>query len=242
MPPSNPAAGNQLAMSARALIALAQLHLNDGLAPNGTRLLSTANAQAMRQRHVDDSAAVGASNPHGLGWILPNRRGVAEHGGDTIGVASLLRMAPEQGVAVAVLINGGATGTLIDTFIEPLFSELAGIDPAPALPSPQLGTRLPDPRRYLGRYQSRQTLHEITLDEDNRLWLTAFPRAEALTMAETAGISTEPQRHELRPISGDNFVLTDASGAPIHAVEFLGTDATGRAGFLHTGRAIPRFD
>lgn len=242
MPPSNPAAGNQLAMSARALLALAHLHLTDGLAPNGTRLLSAANVRAMQQRQVDHPAAIGAPDAHGLGWMLPNRRGVVEHGGDTIGVAALLRMVPEQGIAVAMLTNGGAAGKLIDTLLELLFSDLIAIEPAPALPSPHPDTRVPDPRRYLGRYQSRPTLHEVTLDESDRLWLTASPRAEAVTMAETAGVTTDPQRHELRPIAGDTFVLTNPSGAPIQAVEFLGTDATGRARFLHTGRAAPRTD
>jgi hypothetical protein len=56
-------------------------------------------------------------------------------------------------------------------------------------------------------------------------------------MDETAGVTAEPQQHELRPVGGDTFVLTEPSGAAIQAVEFLGGDATGRARFLHTGRA-----
>ena len=108
MPPSNPAAGNQLAMSARGLIAFARMHLADGLAPDGTRLLSKASGRAMRERQIDHPAAIGAPQGQGLGWMLPRRPGVVEHGGDTIGVASMLRMVPESGVAVAVLTNGGA--------------------------------------------------------------------------------------------------------------------------------------
>ena len=91
MPPSNPAAGNQLAMSARGLIAFARMHLADGLAPDGTRLLSKASARAMRDRQIDHPAAIGAPNRQGLGWVLSRRPGVVEHGGDTIGVASMLR-------------------------------------------------------------------------------------------------------------------------------------------------------
>ena len=37
MPPSNPAAGNQLAMSARGLLAVARMHVSDGRAPDGCR-------------------------------------------------------------------------------------------------------------------------------------------------------------------------------------------------------------
>jgi CubicO group peptidase (beta-lactamase class C family) len=240
MPPSNPAAGNQLAMSARALIAFARMHLCDGLAPDGTRVLSRASARAMRERQVDHPAAIGAPGGHGLGWMLPCRPGVVEHGGDTIGVASLLQMVPGQGVAVAILTNGGDACPLIDDLLEPLLGDLAGIASAPPLPSPSADARVTEPRRYLGRYQTRPALHEVTLGADGRLWLTLYERNEALVMAETAGVTSDPQRHELRPAGGDIFVLTDPSGAAVRAVEFLGADATGRARFLHTGRAAPR--
>jgi CubicO group peptidase (beta-lactamase class C family) len=242
MPPSNPAAGNQLAMSARALIAFAQMHLSDGEAPDGTRVLSAASAQAMRQGHVDHPAAIGAASGSGLGWMLPARPGLVEHGGDTIGVAALLRMAPEHGVAIAMLTNGGHAGGLIDDLLEPLLGELAHVTHAPALPSPPAAAQVTEPRRYLGCYQTRQSLLEVALDDHGHLWLTESPRNEALMMAQAAGVTAEPQRHRLRPVDGDTFVLTEPSGAAIRAVEFLGRDAAGRAQFLHTGRAAPRID
>ena len=97
-----------------------------------------------------------------------------------------------------------------------------------------------DHQRYLGSYQTRPTVHEVTLDEAGRLWLTSSSRNEALTMAETAGVPSNQDRHELRPVGGDTFVLTDPSGVAVRAVEFLGHDAAGRARFLHAGRAAPR--
>ena len=131
MPPSNPAAGNQLAMSARGLIAFARMHLADGLAPDGTRVLSKASARAMRERQIDHPAAIGAPSGQGLGWMLSRRPGVVEHGGDTIGVAAMLRTVPESGVAIAVLTNGGAGGPLINELIDSLLGDLAAIPPAP---------------------------------------------------------------------------------------------------------------
>jgi CubicO group peptidase (beta-lactamase class C family) len=242
MPPSNPAAGNQLAMSARGLIAFAQMHLSDGEAPDGTRVLSAASAQAMRKRHVDHPAAIGAASGSGLGWMLPARPGLVEHAGDTIGVAALLRIAPKHGVAIAMLTNGGHAAGLVDDLLEPLFRELAYVTPVATLPSPPAAAQGPEPRRYLGRYQTRRSRLEVALDEHSHLWLTESPRNEALTMARTAGVTAEPQRHRLRPVDGDTFVLTEPSGAAIRAVEFLGRDAAGRARFLHTGRAAPRID
>jgi CubicO group peptidase (beta-lactamase class C family) len=242
MPPSNPAAGNQLAMSARALIAFAHMHLSDGTAPDGTRVLSAASARAMRRRCVDHPAAVGAASGSGLGWMLPSRWGLVEHGGDTIGVAALLRMVPERGVAIALLTNGGHAGAIADDVLEPLLSELAGVTAAPALPSPPAAARVPEPRRYVGCYQTRQALLEVALDDHGHLWLTQSPRNEALTMAQAAGVPAEPQRHRLRPVDSGTFVLTEPSGTAIRAVEFLGRDDAGRARFLHTGRAAPRID
>jgi CubicO group peptidase (beta-lactamase class C family) len=241
MPASNPAAGNQLAMSARALIAFASLHLADGRAPDGTRLLSPASARAMRERQVDHPAAIGPRAGRGLGWTLAGQPGVIEHGGDTIGVAAFLRTVPGQGLAIAMLTNGGAAGPLADDLLDPLLSGLAGIEPPPKLPPPDAGPRVPEPERYIGRYQTRSTLGEVTPDEHGRLWLTVSDRNEALTMADAAGAPAEPDRYELRQADGDIFVLTDSSGAAVQSCEFLG--AARRARFLHLGgRAVPRTD
>ena len=99
--------------------------------------------------------------------------------------------------------------------------------------------RVPEPERYVGRYQTRPTLSEVTLDQDGRLWLTVSERNEALTMAEAAGVPAGRNRYELRQADGDIFVLTDSSGAAVQAGEFLG--GAGRARFLHCGgRAAPR--
>ncbi|HEX3812612.1 MAG TPA: serine hydrolase domain-containing protein [Mycobacteriales bacterium] len=239
MPPSNPAAGNQLAMSARSLISFARMHLSDGRAADGTRLLSVASARAMRERHVDHPAATGSPAGHGLGWMLSSRPGLVEHAGGAIGVAALLRMVPERGVAVAILTNGEAGGQLIDDLLDPLLSELADVAPAPPLPSGDVGMGVP--ARYLGRYQTRIDRNDVTLD-DGRLWLTNSARNEALDMIAIAGVTAEQQRYELRPVDGDTFVLIDSSGVASRAVEFWGADDAGRALFLNSGRAAPRID
>ena len=240
MPPSNPAAGNQLAMAARGLIAFARMHLEDGLASDGTRILSQASARAMRERQIDQPAAVGASAGQGLGWMLSRRLGVVEHGGNTIGVDAMLRTVPEAGVAVAVLSNGGNAGALITELLDPLLLELAAIPPATKPPAPDPGLRAAEPERYLGRYETRTVIYEVTSDEEGRLWLTSSSQNEALTMEETAGVTSDPERRELRPAGGDIFVPVDASGVARPAIEFLGRDGSGRARLLHTGRAAPR--
>lgn len=240
MPPSNPAAGNQLAMSARALITFARMHLSNGRLDNGIHVLSASSAQAMRAGQVDLPAAVGAPARQGLGWMLPNRPGLVEHGGGAPGVAALLRMVPEHGMAVAMLTNGGSLEGVADDLLEPMLSNMAGVAPVPRLPSPPTSGRVAESERYLGRYETRTTLLDVLRDDDGCLWLTESERNEALAMAEAAGVAAEPQRNELRPVSDNLFMLVDPSGMPIGAVEFVGEDATGRARLLHTGRAAPR--
>jgi CubicO group peptidase (beta-lactamase class C family) len=240
MPPSNPAAGNQLAMSARALLALGRLHVDDGSAVDGTQVLSSAAVQMMQHRYVDHPAATGASWGHGLGWFLSNQPGLVEHGGGAIGVASLLRLVPERGVAIAVLTNGGHAGRMINALVDPLLYDVAGVEPAAPLPTPPPPARVAEPDRYVGRYRTRVFDNEVSQDDGGRLWLTAASRNEMVTMAETAGVINESQRHELRPLRADTFLLLDHSGTAVKAVEFIGATADKPAQFLHTGRAAPR--
>jgi hypothetical protein len=82
--------------------------------------------------------------------------------------------------------------------------------------------------------------NEVSQDDGGRLWLTAASRNEMVTMAETAGVINESQRHELRPLRADTFLLVDHSGTAVKAVEFIGATADKPAQFLHTGRAAPR--
>jgi CubicO group peptidase (beta-lactamase class C family) len=240
MPASNPAAGNQLAMSASALLTFARMHLADGTAPDGTRLLSNASVLAMRDWQVDHPAAIGAASGHGLGWSLSDRPGVIEHGGDAIGVTALLRLVPERGVAVAVLTNGDAADLFIEDLAGPVLADLAGVPAAAPLPCPPAEARIPEPRRYAGRFETRQTVHEVTSDRDGRLWVAVAERNERLAMAERAGVPSNQGRHELRPVSADTFVLLDESGISRQAVKFLDSDSSGQAQFLHTGRAAKR--
>lgn len=241
MPPSNPAAGNQLAMSARALLAFGRMHLADGVTADGTRLLSTARSRAMREWQVDHPPRLGPRAGHGLGWALSDPPRTVEHGGDTIGTSALLRLAPDAGVAIAVLTNGGNADALIGELVDPILSELAGV--APVLPHPSLPeeARVSEPGRFVGHYENRPTVYDVTLDERDRLWVTYRRQNEGLSLFERAGVSTYAERFELRPIGGDTFVLVDESGVRGHVMEFSDVDATRGAEFLHhSGRAAMR--
>jgi CubicO group peptidase (beta-lactamase class C family) len=244
MPPSNPAAGNQLAMSARGLLAVARMHLSDGRAPDGTPVLSSSSARLMRERQVAHPAAAGAlSSGHGLGWWL-DRGELVEHGGGAAGVAALLRTAPRHQFAAVVLTNAESGAAMIDDLLEPWFGALAGVAPHTALPTPDPTELTFDVRPYVGRYADRQ--HQLDLardDGDGRLWLSDAPQGDSIEMARRGGTVATTRRHELRPLSADTFVIVDARGDAISSVDFLGLDSRGRRRFLYFGgRAVPRTD
>jgi CubicO group peptidase (beta-lactamase class C family) len=239
MPLSNPAAGNQLAMPARGLIALARLHLADGLAPDGTRLLSSRSARLMREPHVDVPATWGQPVRQGLGWRLTPATGLVEHGGDAIGCGAMLRLVPDRGVAVAVLANGGDVAGLVTELCDELLDDLADVAPPPPHPMPTAGP-VDDIPRYVGRYELRNQVSEVTSDDASRLWLLESERNEAATMAALAGVTLEPRTSELRRLDGDRFLRMTDDGRAAGVVEFIDGDFEGRARYLHSGRAAPR--
>ena len=239
MPASNPAAGNQLAMPARGLTMFARMHLADGLAPDGTRLLSAESARLMRQPQVDLRPRTDRAGSQGLGWRLTTEPHLVEHGGDAPGCGSMLWLVPDQGIAVAALANGGDMSALFARLREELLSDLAGFDTPARSPAPDARS-VDDVDRYCGRYELRNQTAEVTVDESGRLWLTEEERNDAATMATLAGEELQPRVRELRRADGETFVRVDANGRSGAAVEFIETDAKGRARYLHDGRAAPR--
>lgn len=244
MPPSNPAAGNQLAMSARGLLAVVRMHLRDGRAPDGTAVLSEESARLMRQRQVRHPESLGRNSGHGLGWWL-RRGGLVEHGGGSTGVASMARVAPAHDVAAVVLANGDSGGAMIEELLEPWFAGLPGIDPRPESGTPTAESVVSDAWRYVGQYEQRQATVEVGHTAAGLLRYVRTPRRDAIDMAERAGMVEHVQRGDLRPLGGDLFMAIADHDGSSHPVEFLDRTADGRARTLFNldgGRALVRAD
>src|SRR3954454_15622355 len=116
-------------------LAFAKLHLADGAAPDGTRVLSADSARAMRvpQVEVPDRWTLGSH--WGLGWILMQWGGreVYGHDGNTLGQAGFLRVVPDAGVAISLLANGGhARDLFVDLFSE-ILDDVASVEMAARL-------------------------------------------------------------------------------------------------------------
>ncbi|MCC8242773.1 serine hydrolase domain-containing protein [Saccharothrix luteola] len=122
--------GGVLCATAGDVLRLARMHLDGGIAADGTRVLREETAAAMRRREVDcpDKWTVD-SDGWGLGWTLYDWDGTHGfgHDGATIGQYGFLRVAPEAGVAVVLLTNGGGARRFCSDLLRDLLGELAGI-------------------------------------------------------------------------------------------------------------------
>ena len=122
----------------RDVLAFARMHHTGGLAADGTRVLSAEACAEMAAHQADlpDKYVLGDS--WGLGWIRfgwdgerseasRHRERLVGHDGNTLGQAAFLRVLPEQGLAVALLTNGGHTRDLYEDLYREIFAEIAGV-------------------------------------------------------------------------------------------------------------------
>ncbi|MBO2447221.1 beta-lactamase family protein [Actinomadura barringtoniae] len=132
--------------SAGDVVRLARMHLNGGIAADGTRVMSSEIVSEMQRRHVNvpDKWTVSADG-WALGWTLYDWDGVAGYGHDgaAIGQYSYLRVVPGSNVAVALVTNGGGARQLYADLFRELLYELAGVRMpgafAPPEPLPAIG-------------------------------------------------------------------------------------------------------
>lgn len=122
-------------VSAGDMARFAGLHLDGGLAADGTRVLSARAVAAMQRRESDvpDKWTVSADG-WGLGWTLYDWDGIAGYGHDgaAIGQYSYLRVVPHAGLALVLMTNGGSARLLYADLFRELLAELAGVTmPAP---------------------------------------------------------------------------------------------------------------
>ena len=232
---SNAPAGAMLAMRPRDLLAFAAMHLNKGVAADGARVLSAASVAAMQEVQVT-LPPLGLMGDHwGLSWELFDLDGgrVFGHDGGTIGQNAFLRIVPGANLAIALLTNGGNPIGLYFDLYGHLLKELAGIE-IPAHPLPPAEPRRIDASRYTGTYANSVGKSEVVQDSGGRIWMTDTPLGE---LAELVG---EVERTELVHLEGDTLIPVEPKYG-IHLPQvFLGDDGSGRALFIHTGRAMRR--
>lgn len=250
---SNGPAGSMLAMSARDLAAFARAHLLAAETPTATEtegdgathgLLSPDSALAMRATEVRLPRLAGMGAAWGLGWEI-DREGegmLFGHDGNTVGQSSFLRIAPEAGVAVVLLTNGGDGAGLFHDVVDELLRDLAGIG-LPIPPSPPVASAASeestasvhgDVTSFLGVYANSTVEMEVSQDDAGRLWLEQRPTPELLELGAEA--STD----ELVRLDEGSLILRERKDGMHLVLAFLDPAPDGRASYIHFGRAVPR--
>ncbi|HUQ61452.1 serine hydrolase [Lentzea sp.] len=215
------------------VLAFARMHLEGGVAQDGTRVLSEESAAAMTEKQTDlpDPNALGDS--WGVGWIRFGWDGhrLIGHDGNTIGQSAFLRLLPEQQLAVTLLTNGDHAREIYLELYREIFAELAGV----AMPRPVEPAAEPpavDLARYVGRYERESTHMEITEGEKGLRLRTAIT-------GPLKGLVPDPPEVDLVPLDDTTFVCRMAENESWTSVVFYSLP-TGEE-YVHMGvRATPK--
>jgi CubicO group peptidase (beta-lactamase class C family) len=113
--------------SASEMSAYLVTQMQDGVAPNGTRVASASSLNETRVPQVQ----IDATTSYGLGWMIGDFHGqtIVGHGGNTMGFSSEVSFLPNAGVGIVILTNAQGAN-LFTVAVEQRFYELAfGLEP-----------------------------------------------------------------------------------------------------------------
>ena len=136
----------------------AMLHMGDGRAADGKRVLRASTVKAMQREHSD---AANMAEHVGISWLLRDAGGVrlVEHGGTTEGQLSSFTMVPSHRFAITVLTNSTRGREVYNAAIRWALRSTLGLDLSP--PVPIEVDRLGD---YTGLYAPAKGDWRIRLD------------------------------------------------------------------------------
>lgn len=235
---SNEPAGSMLAMRARELAAFAKMHVDGGVAGDGTRVLSEASVAAMQRKQVDLPRITGMGDAWGIGWeiFVDGDRAVIGHDGGTVGQSSFLRIVPSAGLAVVLLTNGGDVMGLFDDVVKKIVRDAAGAE-LHGFPTPPTEPHPVDPAPFVGSYSNSTFDMSVSVDGAGRIWLDSTPKGLALELGQ------QPEHLELVGFGPDSLIALEPAMKEMHVVySFLGDDGSGRRKYIHSGRALGRVD
>ncbi|SED19130.1 CubicO group peptidase, beta-lactamase class C family [Nocardioides exalbidus] len=232
---SNSPAGSMLSMSPRDLLVFARMHLEDGVAPDGTRVLASGTTSRMQAREVDlpDLGLMGSSWGLGFERFDTPEGPIVGHDGSTVGQGAFLRMVPSEGVAVALLTNGGDMISLYHEIVGQVLDSISDVH-LPSLPQPPAKPSRIDARRFVGTYSADVFDLTVSQDDDGRIWIEQVPKGAFI---ELGG---QVERSELVAYRDDMLIPIEPDRGMHMPHAFLGDDGEGRALYLHLGRAVRR--
>jgi CubicO group peptidase (beta-lactamase class C family) len=223
--------------SAADVVSFARMHLADGLADDGTRVVSAAAAISMRQPLVQIPGRPADVSEVGLSWRLSDWGGrrIYGHDGGTIGQNAFLRVDPQARLVVCLLTNASDGRELYKRVFSEIFESYGGVR-VPDQSGPAQGVALAesDLARLAGRYERAGARMDFSV-RDGHLHCVL---TETGPLAEID--DSEPQQLDLYPAdaSGDNFVCRSFDDAPWSPVTF-GVLEDGTP-YCFTGRVTPK--
>jgi CubicO group peptidase (beta-lactamase class C family) len=226
--PSFAPAGATAMVTAKDLATFALAHMNDGVAPNGHRLLSPASARRMRRQTAAWRGVSGGGV--GLGWMTMEK-GIVGHDGGGPGIMSWLFADPAAKTVAAILTNAAHGVPVLNEITGP-FYEAAGAKPfvAEADDLAKLATDAPvNPHPYVGEYQSVALAFRV-IPQDEGIALRVRPKVlfyDGDTLEESPAVP-------LRPIRDGHFISRQGF------VTFLNPSADGRMQHLVSRRRLHR--
>ncbi len=230
LPRSGDPAGSRLSMSPESLLRFARLHLQDGLAPGGARLLEAASARAMRELVIALPVDIAGPTGYGLAWQVYDawRPRAVGHDGATIGQSAYLRVLPEWDAAVTMLTNAPSViaGDAFDDLLRAVLASL-GEAHVPVKPSAAEAFAF-DAARYAGTYETYMSRIVVRPNGGDALEAIVTPRNDE-------GFGLPDRRLVLRPIDDDRFLAEDTDHGSTSVVGFTAFGAGDKARFMFTG-------
>jgi hypothetical protein len=216
------------------LLGFARAHLTGGVAPDGSRWLNEATATAMAAKHADLPDKYSLGDSWGLGWIRFDWNGhrLIGHDGNTIGQAAFLRMLPSDGLAVALLTNGGNTRDLYEELYREIFAELADVDMPRSIKPPAEPVSV-DVSAHLGTYERAGVTMEVLERDGGAVLRTTITGPLAALLPEPT------EEYPMTPVRQDLYVVKSPHAQTWAPVTFYSLPTGER--YLHFGvRATPK--
>ncbi len=226
--------GASLVASAGDVMRFALLHLDGGVAPDGTRLLSADMVAAAQVPQIDlvDDTVLGES--WGLGWILDHFGDVAVlgHDGNSLGQNAFMRVSPEHRFGFCLQTNVESALAMYRELAAWLFEDRLGVAPREdpdRLPSPVVS----DPSRYVGTYQREGLGFEVRPADDGSLTASIKATHAAAEMMDLPPMDDLPLVPVVRE---DSFLLKlPISDSDLLVVFFNPEDGSSAPSYLHFG-------
>lgn len=218
----------------------ARLHMGDGTADGGTRVLTPASVGLMQQPTVQIPEP-GLPSHLGISWFIHERDGgvTVEHGGNTLGQNHAFVMVPAKGVALSLLTNSQPNGNLLEQeMVTWVLETYAGIHKA-AQPQP-LDLTAEQLQEYAGRYTTDAVVMHVDVEDDHLVVRTeVLPHVLKALLDEGQDLPVPPPL-PVRLTEGDGAVVVSGEAA---GMQFQFSRQDGRiSGIDAGGRFAARVD